>query len=141
MKKTLLTSVVLAITVLGFIGCSTTQSPNTTALEQFAITSAASIGTAEVVQQNPQYRPDFVIAEAVLVGISTGTNTLTAAQVNTLLQSSGVTNSFIAPVIINGFTLADQYTSTGTNATVQQVAGWVNLGIAQGLGSTFKLKK
>ena len=142
MKKTILTvTSMLALAAL-IVGCASTSTPTpqTLALEQFAITSGTSIATAEVLQQYPQYRPDFLLAEGVLTSIATGTNAVTAAQISALLQSSGVTNSVIAPIIVNGLTLADSYAANGTNATLQQVASWISLGIAQDLGTTFKRK-
>lgn len=122
------------------VGCASTGSnpTNNTALEQFAITSGVAIGTSELVSQSDgaQYRPEFVLAEAVLNGIATGTNSLTTSQVTAELTQAGVTNNVVAPIIINALQLADSYASSGTNSTTQQWAGWGAAGIAEGLGSS-----
>ena len=144
MKNTTILASLLAISISAIVlaGCSTTSnSVQTTALEQFAITSGVAAGTAEVISQYPTYRPDFVLAEAVLTSISTGTNTVTPAQINTLLKTQGVTNAVVAPIIVNGLTLADSYTANGTNASVQQVTSWISLGIQEGLAASTAAKR
>jgi hypothetical protein len=129
---------VVALSLVAIVtGCTTVSTnQNNIALEQFAITSAVSIGTAEILSQSngAQYKPDFVLAESVLNGISTGTNTLTTAQVSAALTQAGVKDAIIAPIVINGLNLADKYSANGTNATVQEITGWISAGINQGLG-------
>lgn len=152
--STLLVTAVIATAAL-VAGCSTASSggssastttnapavnPTVTALEQTVITSAAQDATILVLNKNPNYRADFEAGNAVLGLLATGTNQINAATVDAALQQVGETNQVVNMVILNGVTALNAYAAStggsapGQNKTITTGIGWINTGIAAGLG-------
>jgi len=132
-------------------GCgSTPVSPNSptsgptpaeVAAAQFTVESSVSIGTAEVLQSNPQYKPDFVLGGQVLLDLSKGTNTITTAEIESALAASGETNPIIEMTVVNALGAVNSYIQgsnsdpTVQNQELQTVLFWIAAGMSEGIGN------
>lgn len=103
MKNKLTLILTIAGAVALFAGCTTdspsTQQQNAIVLLESQITPVTAAATAAVLQKNPQYAADFAAGATVLDDLAGGTNVLTGAEINGLLEQRGMTNPVVATVI------------------------------------------
>jgi len=150
MKKTIQTLTVFVLAIVLATGCATNQSGSPSAIASQVLTpanlqSAAEFGTIADLQSRPQDAGYFQAAEDVLSSISTGTNTVSYADVQTGLAAAGTTNALASAAIAAFLPQIEQYAlqNAPTNATAGQTsqqikvgAGAVATGIGQGLKAT-----
>ena len=114
-------------------------------LAQAGVIEGASLGTAQLIKNNPSSRPDFVLAANVLTTLSTGTNTITSASIQAVLAQAGETNASITTLITSGLAVADQYltqvSSANPNSIYLDAVGWLATGIKDGLNSSLPALK
>ena len=131
-------SLTAALTLLA-VGCATT--PQNQAITSAAITTLTAVGATEYIIQNPNTRPDFVAADAVVTALAT-TNTVTVAQIESGLSSIKLGNNQAAVTIAiaDVLPLLQLYTQQpSTNAALSSVqlgAQALVAGLNQALAAT-----
>jgi hypothetical protein len=125
-------------------GCGTTGNSTLLSLLEAGVTEATSLGTAEFLDHNPSYRPDFVLAGSVLTTVSTGTNTITSAYITSVLTQAGETNATVVTLITAGLADADAYLAkigaANSNSVYLAVVGDLGAGFTEGANASNTLK-
>lgn len=142
MKK-LITVLTVVAALIGFTGCSTTNS----ASEQATVTTLADLGTTGAIMAYPQYRPAMEIADAALTAECGNSNGIpSATTIQQLLTQAGVTNAYVQLGISGAALLLDQFAANQvTNgvpaeSTIQQGSCWISAGMTAALGSPVMTK-